>query len=379
MADIFISYSDSDRQFVQLLYGELRRFNVRGYLDATDLASGASLSRALREAVENSTAVLVVLSAAAASDSSVMAEVGLAQSLNKTVLPVLAPGQNYDESVPPQLVDRLVIRADGFPIEEVAARVVAAATDTPVEVALQQVQSRARRRQRLIRSTIAVLSMLTLVSICFASIAQIQRNKAIRATREAEQALTQAVESRNKALVAEEQARRAEEQATHAEIEAEKARAQALADKNRIIQLTGQSASLAISPDGTRLAVGGPGDTIGIWDLSSRKPISVLRGRAGTSSNLAYSPDGRLLASANWDGNVLLWDPATGQLLRELRGHSDAVIGLQFAPDGKHLYSRSLDGSVREWDVQSGTGTVVLNASELKTPEFKPPEFRPPD
>jgi hypothetical protein len=336
VADIFISYSRADEVFVKRLYSELRRFNVRGFRDATDLAAGASLSRQLKESIENADAVLVVLSKDAVHSSWVMAEVGLAQSLKKAVIPVLAPGQSYDESVPPQLVDRLVLEAGKLPIEEVAARAVAAATGTSVESALNEVESRFRRRQRVLYATAASFALLAVIAVSMAIAAAHQRNAAAVAYREA----------------------------VHQRDAAESARREAEVSRKRIEELTGQSASLALAPDGRTLAVGGRDGSVRLRNLSSGRTVRVLSGNGGTISGLAYSPDGRLLASASWDGSLQLWEVGTGRVLSQMRGQGDAVIGLQFAADGRLLYSRSVDGTIREWNVQSGEVRKVFQTPE---------------
>ena len=64
-----------------------------------------------------------------------------------------------------------VIDANTLPIEEAAARVVAVTTNTSVGVAIDEVQSRVRRRQSILFATIVVLVILTGVSMFFAIIA----------------------------------------------------------------------------------------------------------------------------------------------------------------------------------------------------------------
>lgn len=336
MADIFISYTRSDTAFVQRLSKELERFNVRGFLDVTDIASGAGLSRQLQEAVENADAILVVLSSAARHTSWVMAEVGLAQALNKKLIPVLAPGQAYNDSVPPQLLDRLVLDAGNYSIEEVAARIVAATTNTSVESALGEVESRYRRRQKLLLATTVSFALLTMMSIFMAVLANHQRNAAEEARRDAQRQQSAA----------------------------EAARREAEASRERIEQLTGRSASLALAPDGKTLAIGGKDGSIQLLDPLSGKMVETLTGHGGTITGLAYSPDGGLLASADWSGEVKIWDIHTARELRSLLGHDDAVIGLEFAPEGRSLYSRSLDGTIREWDV--GTGKLIRTLKPLE-------------
>src|SRR5262245_51374472 len=95
------------------------------------------------------------------------------------------------------------------------------------------------------------------------------------------------------------------------------------------------------SPDGKTLAVGGYGE-VRLWDVSGEPfPIQlVLRHRCNTAA-LAFSPDGTKLAttggSVDDDGFILLCDLVTGEVLRTygLPGHQ--VYGLTFAPDGRTL------------------------------------------
>jgi type II secretory pathway pseudopilin PulG len=326
MADIFISYHTSDRPFVQRLYNELRKFRVRGFMDAEDVAAGESFSRRLREAVSNADAILVVLSSSASRSSFVLAEVGLAISLNKLVIPVLAPGEKYEESAPPQLFDRQVIDATKLPIEEIAARVVAAATNTPVDVALNQVTSRIRYRQRILIATVVLFALL-------AAMATVQSYFALQQRAVAEEAA---------------------QVARSARLDAERARIEEEILRKRLTEITGRSATLAVAPDGRTLATGNRDGTVTIWDARSGRILISLRGHSGVVSGLAYSPDGSRLAVASWDKTLSIWNIATGSQALLLKGHTDAVASVQFSSDGTRLYSRSLDGTVREWDASTG-------------------------
>ncbi len=182
MIDIFISYNQKDFVFANNLYTELQRFRIRGFMDKTDVSTGVNLSRQLKEAITNTDALLVILSKAASTSSWVLAEIGLAQSLGKTIFPILAPGQTYEESVPPQLLDKMIVDANSLSIEHVAARIVATATNSSVESALEEVQSRAGRRKKIWLSVFVALTGLTLTSVIMTYFAIEARNSTIEKT-----------------------------------------------------------------------------------------------------------------------------------------------------------------------------------------------------
>jgi RNA polymerase sigma factor (sigma-70 family) len=66
-------------------------------------------------------------------------------------------------------------------------------------------------------------------------------------------------------------------------------------------------AALAFSPDGKRLALGGPW-TISVWDLGTDKAAWEFEGHRGRVTALAFSPDGKRLVSASEDSTALVWD-----------------------------------------------------------------------
>ena len=162
--------------------------------------------------------------------------------------------------------------------------------------------------------------------------------------------------------------------------------------------------SLAVSPDGSMLAVGGDANTVKVYDLASRQHRVTLNGHNQAVKSLAFSPDGKLLVSAGgpsvilWDTTswadlahiqhhpevvcvrfspdgkllaiadgesdlphykllptaIILWDVATRDEVRWLRGHTNTIWALAFSPDGKTLASGSADQTVKFWDTATG-------------------------
>jgi WD40 repeat protein len=101
------------------------------------------------------------------------------------------------------------------------------------------------------------------------------------------------------------------------------------------------------------------------WHYLQRRThrcLYTLRGHApGTTQNqnircVVYRPDGRQLASAGVDGSIRIWDATTGRALSTLRGHAGGVFRLAYRPpDGRYLASTGVtDGQVRVWDTTTG-------------------------
>ena len=74
--------------------------------------------------------------------------------------------------------------------------------------------------------------------------------------------------------------------------------------------------ALAFSPDG-KILFGNQDRTIRLWDAATGKERAQVQGHRGAVHTLAVSPDGARLASGSNDGTILLWDlaviPASGR------------------------------------------------------------------
>ncbi len=111
-------------------------------------------------------------------------------------------------------------------------------------------------------------------------------------------------------------------------------------------------ATLAVSPDGRTVALGGPRAVV-IADIDGSHRRRVDIGQLVTTS-IGLQPGGRLLAVGLEDGRVLLADLDTGRVRRTIVSNHGGVFALTFDRTGSTLAVGGRDGTVSLWDVGAG-------------------------
>jgi WD40 repeat protein len=108
--------------------------------------------------------------------------------------------------------------------------------------------------------------------------------------------------------------------------------------------------SLRFSPDGKLLATGGF-RTVKLWRRPEPTKSFDLAGLEAAPASLAVSADGSLLAVGEASGKIKVFDAKTGQVAKTLEGHTAAVRGVAFTADGTQLVSGSEDKTCRLWNL----------------------------
>lgn len=114
---------------------------------------------------------------------------------------------------------------------------------------------------------------------------------------------------------------------------------------------------IAFSPDGRRLAATRHGRLF-VWDTKSWEPVldptPPLAPPVGGVSAVDWSDDSSRLAVGGTGGAVLLFDAARGTLLRKVREAGPCVVDLRISPDGGSLAALGTEGGLSVLDAQTG-------------------------
>ncbi|HEX6257455.1 MAG TPA: BTAD domain-containing putative transcriptional regulator [Euzebyales bacterium] len=225
---------------------------------------------------------------------------------------------------------------------------------------------RRRRSIRRLRGLAIGLASVLVLAVVASLIAVDQRNDAARASFEADVRALQAMaldETRwDRALLYAAQAQRFEG--------SEESRAALLQTVQRGPEATAVYSadkplhSLAVSPDGTRLAASGINGTVYVWDARTGQTIQSVRDVTGLmATNLDFSPDGRYVAAVgvplplhaekDYTFQVVIVDleqtPPSVWYLRSGEVHAAA-----FAADGRTIVTLGDGGRVRHVDAETG-------------------------
>ncbi len=128
--------------------------------------------------------------------------------------------------------------------------------------------------------------------------------------------------------------------------------------------------ALAVSPDGTKFALGGVRLTI--WNVTESKPtIDLLETIAADQierpiRSLAISPDGKLLAAGDQGGRLIVWDMQDLKQAYSIAAHEGRLLHIAFSPNSQQLATSSYSGEVRLWKATDGEKIKSVTVSNFE-------------
>jgi len=125
--------------------------------------------------------------------------------------------------------------------------------------------------------------------------------------------------------------------------------------------------SVAISPDGNEVAVGGDDMKVHLFALIdghlTAKP-RVLESNRGQITALAYSPNGKLLAAGDTDRKIMVYDTESGELkFNEWVFHSSRVSSIDWTADSLNAVSGGLDRDIYVWSTEKPMKAIAIKGA----------------
>lgn len=126
-----------------------------------------------------------------------------------------------------------------------------------------------------------------------------------------------------------------------------------------------QVSGCGFSPDGTLVAMASELGIGRVWDAVSWKPKTTLGGFLLGTHSVAFSPDGTRLAVGGDDKQAIrLWDIASWQDVLTLDGEGSLFRKSNFSLDGNLLGSLSEDGNLHLWRALSREEIAAVEADQ---------------
>ena len=135
----------------------------------------------------------------------------------------------------------------------------------------------------------------------------------------------------------------------------------------------GSTWGLALSPDGNTLVTGGSDRLVEFWDVATHTQIRKIS--VPGIGSLAISPNGKLVAVGGAsDGIERLLSLPNGAQLSALNSHAGNAFSVAFSPDSRTLAVATGSG-VQWWDISSGKLSAQEPALRMTSPSARTARF----
>jgi DNA-binding SARP family transcriptional activator/WD40 repeat protein len=109
--------------------------------------------------------------------------------------------------------------------------------------------------------------------------------------------------------------------------------------------------TVAVAPDGTALAAGGPSGTVRFLDLTTGAAETASGRHDGAVTGALFAGGSELLVTIGDDARALVWDVERRAVSESLAGHAGRVLAATVDGRGRTLHTAGLDSRVITWDL----------------------------
>lgn len=153
------------------------------------------------------------------------------------------------------------------------------------------------------------------------------------------------------------------------------------AGNGRVVAATTVSMSagntIALSPDGTQVAVGGSGEVVTLYQIPGLTMLDEIRVPNSDAESVAWSPGGDALAVASsFTSEFFVWSVANDTLLAQVSTGANWVQNLAWSPDSERLAAIAQDSRTRVYEAD--TGALIFTVGE-REPQWRPVVTWSPD
>ncbi|MEE9128175.1 MAG: c-type cytochrome domain-containing protein, partial [Planctomycetota bacterium] len=110
----------------------------------------------------------------------------------------------------------------------------------------------------------------------------------------------------------------------------------------------------AISPDNLRVALGGSGKRLRVYDVQGGSRVYEVKNHNEWVMSADFSADGKYLVSCDRKGEIVVTEAGRGRNLHVLRGHRGTVHAVRCSPSRQLVASVGEDGTLRLWQLRDG-------------------------
>jgi len=131
-----------------------------------------------------------------------------------------------------------------------------------------------------------------------------------------------------------------------------------------IVQVGAKVRAVAISPDGTQVAVGTYEGKVLVLSSNLQKQEAQVTVCNSWMETIQYSPDGKLLAVGSHDSTIYLLETRAYSCKFKCKGHHSYITGLDFSADSTMMQSVSGDYELLFWNCL--TGKQIVSPTEVR-------------